>query len=191
MFWSMVLPFKITSYLLLLSITLVTLFKPFIKWSRKKTFLISFSLAIVLFIPSCTGVQIVIDKYRFGKFQYSNSNEIEDKGIKYSLPQNAKNITLYKLDTGHYAKYQISKSDLLRYINKLWEKEEISSEIKRRNIEGKSVDKSHLQSQFKNTDFLIENDAIQFNGVFHLNGAGSTYNYVPTKGIVYQRTSYW
>ena len=77
MLWSLILPFQITASLLLGAIGLVTIFKPFLDCSRKKTFLISFSLSIILFIPSCTGIQMVIDNYRFGKFQYSDYSNIK------------------------------------------------------------------------------------------------------------------
>jgi len=185
----MVLPFKITFYLFLSIVILVTIFKPFFNWSRTKSFVISFFMTIVLFIPSCTGIQIIVDNYRFGEFKYNDYTEIKDLRIKYNLPQKATEITIYKSNPIYYAKYKISKVDLDLYVDSLWIDENQSLSI--RDKADKIVIKDNFNYQFKDTSWSVAQNIIILDGPISSNGAGSTYYFDHINNMAYQYTCYW
>ena len=193
MFWSAVLPFEITFYLLLSIIILVTIFKPFSNWTRIKIFFISFSMAILLFVPSCVGIQTVLNNYRFGKFTYINYSEVKDFSIMNSLPKKAKNITIYSSNFGHHAKYDISKSDLQSHINTQWDYAEKHFNIKptEKDKEEKIISKDDFHHQFEDINWSVSKNTIELQGPRKRNGAGTTYFYDISTGIAYHSTYYW
>ncbi|MDM4019463.1 hypothetical protein [Roseiconus lacunae] len=71
--------------------------------------------AVILFIPSCTGIMAVVDSQRYGRFDYADASDIPNDG-NIELPVKAADITLYRNGAGHYAKFTIDTQSLQSWI---------------------------------------------------------------------------
>jgi len=122
MLWSFVLPFEITLLTLALVVVAVTLLAPKFKVKRVKAFLLSSALAMVAFIPLCSGVLNCVNDSRFGYFEYESFSEVKDIRVEQYLPRRAEQISIYKEphSNGYRARYSISEANLLAYIESLW-----------------------------------------------------------------------
>ncbi|MEM1223475.1 MAG: hypothetical protein AAGH40_12025, partial [Verrucomicrobiota bacterium] len=76
--------------------------------------------AVLVFIPSCSGLMFLIDAYRFGYFQYESYTEVADDHVYLFLPPGSKKISIEKSAHGHRAKYIISESELRAFLDDLW-----------------------------------------------------------------------
>lgn len=72
--------------------------------------------ALLLFIPSCTGIMAIVDLQRYGRFNYADASEIPHDGY-IELPESAKDITLYRNGAGHWAKFKIDTTTLRAWID--------------------------------------------------------------------------
>ena len=116
MFWGIKLPFQITLILFIVIIITFIFVGKKRDWNLPKT-LLRLNLALtILFIPSCTAINMVVDHFRFGVFQYASFNELNDYKSKRYTPIDATNIVVEKAYSGQIAKYNISKTDLLKYL---------------------------------------------------------------------------
>ena len=119
MAWPLVSPFQITISLLMALVVLLTAVAPIVKWKRGKMFVVSLAIGCVAFIPCFMGIMAIIDSQRFGTFQYNSASEVNDFRVARYLPPKARNVTLKKLPGGHFAKYSISKADLMPFLDSL------------------------------------------------------------------------
>ena len=120
MLWPLVLPFQITCCISAVAVAAGVAIAPYLKRSPKKTFVALTALSFVGFIPSCVGVAMIVDSYRFGTFQYSTFEELHDFRIERYIPKEARTITLNKYASGHTAKYTISEIELKAHLDHLW-----------------------------------------------------------------------
>lgn len=71
MFWPVILPFQITCGALIVAVVLLTVYASPKSGTHFKSLCFYSLVALVAFIPSCTGIMMVIDVVRFGDFQYA------------------------------------------------------------------------------------------------------------------------
>lgn len=120
MFWPLILPAKITFWLLLAVIVCVTCLAPVPRLSRVQLFFGTLLVAVVAFIPSCVGVMAVLDARRFGDFEYASYDDVEDFRVERYLPPQARSIKLHKIPNGFRAMFQISEADVVAWHESIW-----------------------------------------------------------------------
>ncbi len=169
------------------------LLAPSFKWKRSKTLGISLLLALIAFIPSCTGIMFVVDNFRFGKFYCQHYSEVNDFRIERFLPNTATNITLHKQANGHHARYEISKSEFHAFIDGLWKQYGAYSTAKRDELygEGKLATQEDFELDFQPLDWKPLANALRYHSPIEADGGGATYYYDDGAGIAYHRAGYW
>jgi hypothetical protein len=192
MFWSIVLPFKITFWCIAGLITLATIAAPRIKCKRLPAFLGATLLGVLAFVPSCTAVMHVIDARRFGVFEYATFDDVDDFRVERYLPPTARAITLDKQAGGFRARFKITETELSSYLDELWENGGDRSVVKREEMSAMAVvdPKSH-EHQFGDLGWPHLEDATEYHSPTAGNGAGCSIWFSPSEGIVYQRAGYW
>lgn len=192
MLWPLVLPFQITISLLMALVALLTALAPVVKWKRGKMFEISLAFGCLAFIPSCMGIMALIDSQRFGIFQYHSPSEVNDLRVARYLPAKARSITLKKFPAGHYARYAISKADLLSYLDTLWDNDGPHSAISRDQLrDGEPVPVDYIDHVFADVKWPALKNPIEFHSPIESDGGGATYYFDATNEIVYHRAGYW
>ncbi len=192
MLWPLILPFKIAFWLLAGLVAIVTILAPSLKWKRGKTFAIALLLAIVAFIPSCTGIMAIVDSQRFGLFQYDSFAQVNDERIERYLPTQARNITLEKYAAGHRARYSISESDLMAYVDGLWDQYGEYSATERDDLDdGAKVSPESFDLYFGDLGWPVLENAIELNSPREGDGGGATYFLDRSGGTVYHFAGYW
>ena len=192
MFWPIVLPFKITFWVFVGIVTVLTVLSPAMKWKRGKTFLMTSLLAILAFVPSCTGVMAVVDAQRFGVFHCDSYAEVQDFRIERYLPKSAQKITLDKFASGHRAKYAITQPELVSYLDALWIEAGNRSAISREDLDdGSEVSAEQVARDFEGLDWSAPSTAIKFHSPVESDGGGATYYFDPAANVAYHRAGYW
>ncbi|WP_236621257.1 hypothetical protein [Rhodopirellula sallentina] len=193
MLWPIVLPFQLTGVAFLLVVVLLTATRTPRKWSRIKTLLISSIAAIVLFIPSCTGVMLVTDSIRFGHFHYDSFEAIPDFRSQRYLPTAASNIEMHKHANGYRARYDISAADFEAYLDGLWTQYGEHSAVERGGFmdEGQTVSPELFNHTFDGLNWTCPATAIVYYSPSEGDGGGATYYYDADAGLMFQRTGFW
>jgi hypothetical protein len=193
MFWPVVLPFQITCAVLLLAVVVFTAIARPQDWSRATTFVLYTTIALIAFIPACTGIMVVVDAVRFGDFNYASYDDIPDFRSQRYLPSVATNITMRKHANGYRARYKISGEDFRLYLDDLWRKHGDHSAVKRGGFvdEGKEVDSETFAITFGDLGWQCPSSAIILYSPSEGDGGGATYFVDAEGGIVFQRTGFW
>lgn len=192
MLWTVLLPIKLTLCLFAVLVALVTLLAPVLKWKRGTTFLLTTILAGVAFIPSCAGIMKVDDAHRFGIFEFSAFADVRDSRIERYLPRKTRNIVVEKSSSGHCAKYTISESELLEFLDGLWNEPGQSSAIDRDDFgEGASVTEEDFQREFGRLGWPPLSRAALYHSPVQSNWAGAIYFFDRNAGIAYHRAGCW
>jgi len=192
MLWPLILPAQITFWLLLAVVASLTALAPRVNWKRGHAFNISLVVALLAFVPSCTGVMTILDAQRFGIFQYSSFTDIHDLRIQRFLPTQAQSIELEKYAWGHRAKYSITQSELTQILDGLWHKYGPSSATPRDKLDdGKTVTDESFKHVFHGLDWLLPPEAIEFRSPVERDGGGATYFFDPKTETAYHRAGYW
>ncbi|TWU39581.1 hypothetical protein [Novipirellula artificiosorum] len=192
MLWPLVLPFKITFWLLTGFVAIATLAAYVFKRNLGKTFLISSVLACLAFIPVCSGIMSFMDATRFGVFYYDDFAEVKDLRVERYLPPAARVITLDKFAMGHRAKYTISETELRDYLDQLWLETDGRSAIPREELEdGDAATYDEFDYRFEGLDWPPLERAFEFHSPVQRDGGGANYFFDPTSNTVYQQAGYW
>jgi len=192
MLWPLELPFKITCWLLIALVLLATIGSVRLNWKPGKTFAIASLIAFIGFVPSCAIVMKFVDARRFGVFQHTSYDQVQDFRIERFLPPAALNITLEKTFIGHRAKYKISESDLKSYVDGLWDAYGKYSAVPRSNLnDGEPVKTEEIESNFQGLNWPPMDNAVKFHSPVERDGGGATYYFEPTTGVTYHRAGYW
>jgi hypothetical protein len=192
MLWPLVLPLLITISLLMALIALLTALAPIVKWNRARMFGISLTLGCLALIPSCMGIMAIIDSQRFGTFQYNSASEVNDSRVARYLPVRARNISLKKFAAGHYAKYSISKADLLSYLDALWDRDGQHSKIGRDEFyDGQPPPADYIEHVFADLKWPVLKNPTEFHSPIEDDGGGAVYYFDATTNTVYHRAGYW
>ena len=195
MFWTVVLPFKITFWLLAAMLLVVTLLAPRFTWRRTRTFLIGSLIAVVGFVPSLIGVHTVVNAFRFGHFQHASFSEVNDFRIERWLPPDATDISLFKNHggNGYRARFTINEDQLIEYLDELWQAHAHHSAIQRHEFtdDGKETSGSGHFGEFQRLGWNPKPGAIIYYSPVEGDGGGATYYHDRSSGITLQRAVYW
>jgi hypothetical protein len=186
MFWPAILPLQITATLWAASIVTVWFLAPRFGKKRAPYVTLAVFIAFALFIPSVKGVMDIVDGYRFGVFEYSDSASINDWRVERYFPDAATNITLEKDRGGFRARYSISKVRLEKWLDHLWDEW--------RDLAHKTRERTQAvveTPQFDDLGWQLPKDAAKYSGPRKRNGAGFTIWYSEKDGIAYEDASYW
>ena len=189
------LPVKITFWLLVGLVIVLTLVAPYLKWRRTRTFLFGSLVAVVAFVPSLFGVSSVVDTFRFGHFQHASFADVNDFRIERWLPPDATDISLFKNygGNGYRARFTISEEKLIEYLDELWQAHAHQSAIQRHEFshDGKETSGTAHFDQFQ----IIGWNPIAVSIVYHSpvegDGGGATYYHDRNSGVTLQRAGYW
>ena len=193
MFWPLILPFQITCGVLLAAVVALTALVPPKTWGRFKTFTLYSTIAMIAFIPSCTGIMIAVDAVRFGDFTYASYDDIPDFRSQRYLPELAADIRMRKHSNGYLARYKISAHDFESYLDELWNKYGEYSAVERGGFhdDQKPIKPEAFNMTFGDLGWDCPPNGIVYYSPSEGDGGGATY-YVDTKaGVVFQRTGFW
>lgn len=193
MFWPIILPFKIAFWTLTAVVVVVTAIAPTLRWRRGKTFLISSVVATAAFVPSCTGIMFVVDKIRFGHFEYATFADVNDFRAERYLPIGASKIKMHKYANGYRAQYTITETDFHAYLDHLWDEYGEHSAVERKEMsdEGLPASQDELERVFSGLGWKPLENAIEYYSPREADGGGATYYLDREAGVVFQRTGYW
>ena len=192
MFWPIVLPFKITACILLALTVLVTLAAPLMKLRRTPAFFGALLLSLLAFVPSCAAIMGIVDQKRFGVFDYATFNDVNDFRVERYLPPAASDITVDKYAQGFRARFSISQTELDAYLDSVWDSYGDQSVVERGEMSVMDiVDSESHELIYGDLGWPHLEDATELYGPTAGNGAGFSVWYSPTKGVAYQRGSYW
>ncbi|MGI5870131.1 MAG: hypothetical protein ACOX9C_11905 [Kiritimatiellia bacterium] len=192
MFWPVVLPFKITFYILGAVVVVLTLFSAMRKKKWRKTFFVATALSCLAFIPSCRFMQTCVDQHRFGVFEYESFDEVDDFRVERYLPRAARDIVVNKYGSGHEAKYKIAEEDLRAFVDDLWNRHGHLSSFSRKDLEENACRISGDQIRiFGKLNWPVLDDAIRLSAPVAGNGAGCEYFYSRSAQTAYHRAGYW
>lgn len=194
MFWTITQPLEITCWLVGAAFFAATVYAI---WSKSLTWKFVCLLLAILplaFIPSCIGVQYVLDEFRFGLFHHSNFDEVRDFRIERYLPPAARNIDLFKNygGNGFRAKYQISHDELMKYLDETWEQWGERSAISRSDLARPDQSFADLElREFSDLGWALQGEVEILRSPVEADGGGATYYHDPKTGSTLQRAVYW
>ena len=188
MFWPVVFPAEITCGILAGVILLWLYTAPRSKKGRGSV--VIGLVGILLCIPSCTGIMLITDIFRFGEFQYPEYRSINDSHVQSSLPEAATDITVEKSPHGNLAKYTIAREDIRTWHEQFWKAH--SSTIARDQIDVRDqVIPETFNRSFSHLNWSLPADAECYHGPVSERGGGYSIWYSPSQRTAYQRTAYW
>lgn len=195
MLWPVILPLKITFWTLSGLVLLVTVLAPRMSRKRSTTFLRSACLAFVAFIPSCIGIELIVDRFRFGHFEYATYDDITDFRYRRYLPAAASHIRMYKHPGGNgfRARYSVSAADFAAYATELWDACGELSTVKRGQYadDGRRADGDDFRRKFGDLGWEPWDKPVISHSPSESDGGGATYFFDPAAGIAYQTTVFW
>lgn len=193
MLWPLILPFKITFWVLTVAVIAVTALVPLKEWKRSRLFLISLGTAIAVSLPIFIGVTYVVDQFRFGDFEFETFDDINDFRAERYLPPSATRIRMQKYANRYRARYLISDADFHTFLEHLWDEYGESSAVQREELSGDqtSVFYDVLEREFSDLGWKPLKNAVQYHGPVEPDGGGTTYYFDSEAGVAYQRTCYW
>lgn len=191
MYWPIVLPFKITFWVLAAILGTAVLAAPYWKRSRARVFLWGFPMVLLAFVPSCSLLMAVIDKSRFGVFEYNIFADIQDKRVERYLPPLSRELTIDTNGQGFRARFQIEPDVLEDWFDQTWSQFGEYSAVKKTNPEIISISQESFDSEFSGLGWPRPSEATRYVGPVAGNGAGFTIWYDAESGIAYERANYF
>ncbi len=146
--------------------------------------------SLVAFIPSCTTIQLALDHFRFGYFEYENYEQLKDSRVRRYMPENACNISIHKNygGNGFVAAFSIEREQLIKFLDARWQSYGEYSSVERG---GLSIP---IMPSSQSTD-LVSWHACDSSETFHSvigsNGSGAMYWFCPAKNVAYIDAGYW
>ncbi len=192
MFWPLVLPIQITLVLLPTAYVIVVTTVPRFRKRPKRAGVLSLLLLPLLFIPSCIGVNAVVDRYRFGVFSYPDFNAVQDFRVEQFLPMAATQITIRQYQSGFHGRFDISETDLKTWHTSMWKKHKQYSVIDRDDDDmQRHIESEQFQRRYGEFGWEPPDDLIQYMGPQAANGSGYTLWYSASRQQAYQHGGYW
>jgi hypothetical protein len=195
MLWPVILPIQITVVLIVAVVGLVTALAPRWKWKRLRVLMVSLLCGSLAFVPTCMGIAVIVDSWRFGLFHYATFSEVRDVRIERFLPPMATNIALDKYASGHRARYSIREPDLVAYVDEMWSKHSRMTKVaaSKRDPERPltSSERDWFQHDFERLGWTVSESTVVLAGPHAANGAGASYYYDRRAGLAYHRAGYW
>ena len=194
MFWTVVLPFEITFWLFLALLVAAFVYAMRSKQTTWKVVCVAMGLALIGFIPSCIGIGLVLDNFRFGHFHHVAFDDVNDFRIERYLPTESQNIDLFKNHSGngYRAKYEIAHADLQDYVDGMWERWGQHSAISRSDLDRPRTKYSELAlPEFSDLQWSLSGEVEIYHSPVEGDGGGATYYHDVETGITLQRAGYW
>jgi hypothetical protein len=135
----------------------------------------------------------LVDKTRFGYFEYEAFDDVKDFRAERYLPTVATHIKMHKHENGYRAQYKITDGDFHAYLDGLWKQYGQYSAVKRGEMsgEGSPLSQEEFDVVFAELDWKRPTGAIEYYSPSEADGGGATYYFDASAGVVYQRTGYW
>ena len=148
---------------------------------------------MVAFIPSCTGIMMAIDAFRFGDFRYASYNDVPDVRSQRYLPESATDIQMRKHANGYFARYRLSSDAFNLYLDDIWQEYGEQSAVERGGFsdEGESVDPESFNMTFRDLGWDCPPNTIVYYSPREPDGGGATYYVDSSSNLVFQRTGFW
>jgi hypothetical protein len=193
MFWSLELPVAITFVLMVALVLVIKLAAPKLGERRHWALLGGMVLSIALFVPSCTAVMYVVDRFRFGIFHYATVDEINDFKISSAIPNTATELTVHQAAGGFRARFKVAKPALDQWFAEGWSKVANNSDVQNEfeTAYESNVDVSEFDSHFEGLGWDAPAVAYKYEGPVYSNGAGFWLWYDAKRGVGYVRRGYW
>lgn len=191
MLWPLVLPFKITFWVLASLLSFSVLVAPQMKLQRSRVFLWGFPMALLAFVPSCSILMSFIDKSRFGVFDYDVVTDVQDERVERYLPPSARDITVDKSAQGYRARYRIDPEELEDWFDGTWEKYGPYSVVEKKAPTIKTVSQESFDLEFSGLGWPRPAEVTFYKGPVAGNGAGFTIWYDAENEMVYERGFYF
>ena len=195
-------PFLFTIVILGGLVIVLTILSPRFRWGRGKVFLITTLLSLVGFVPSCHLVMDVLDKFRYGEFEYQNYDEVDDFLVERYLPPVATGIKLHLHGNGHFAQYQMPEEEFRKFMIGVWKqyKKDFQAssdswveygdlEIEE-NLKGK-LSKGMVTRFADTVGWEHIEGSIIYEGPRRRSHAGATYYHDRKKNVFYHDAGYW
>lgn len=196
MFAPVVLPFQITAAIFGIAVIVIFMFL-----RRGKAIASALLGATLLFVPSCTGIMLVVDQFRYGRFEYATEAEVPDDGY-IELPPTARDIVLYRDGVGHRARFTVTTDELRSWVEQM---RSLRSDLNSSGNGNKSPmqapeifrEEMHRQNserfsnQFPDTGWTYEPGMVELRVMRSDRGGGYTVWHVPDKDVAYLRAYYW
>jgi len=192
MFWSLVLPVKITFWLLLVIVIVVTFLAPKFKKRRSSIFVLSTLLAGITFLPLNYVILRTLDQYRFGIFSYPDHDSVNDFRVQRYLPEPATDITIEKTQHGYRAQFTISKPALENWNDARWKKvhgEQAAGE--REKLESPNHVWPDFERTYGDLGWQKPVDATWYIGAGLRSDTNFKVWFSETAGVAYQCVGYW
>lgn len=182
MFAPLVIPFYITCAGLLLWLIICVA-----KFRQSKRFVIAIILGFVLFVPSCVGVALVTDMFRYGEFHYKLGKHAISGRVQ--LPPTARNIILHRTGASHVARFECTEAELLAWLANYrarWSYARPPSTSEERFAAPRPVHDSYMQQHFP--ELHVQR---LWHGPIADNGATFTVFQATSPTIFYVSSNYW
>lgn len=168
---------------------------------REKTYLICLAVSFFLFVPSCTGVMLIVDQFRYGRFDYLTESEVPRDGY-IELPPTATHIVLYRNRAGHCARFGSSTELLMSWvaevrarhpsINMFADKQEHLKRFPEGWLKEIHKHESNVFAQrFPNTGWTYDPEMIELRVNRSRHGDSFTLWHLPSTGDTYLSAQYW
>lgn len=192
MLWPIVLPLKITFWVLAGFVVAAIVTSALFRWRLRRVALLAPLVALIAFVPVCAGIGSILDSYRFGVFEYSTYAEVQDFRIERYLPPTARRITLDKFAMGYRARYTITLDELTEYLDASWTAANGRSAVARDQLDdGDLVASERFDYSFDGLDWAMPEDALHFHSPVQSDGGGSDYYFDTKTNTVLQHAGYW
>lgn len=190
MFWPLFLPSFITFAILVGAVLLVMWQAPRWRIAPSSVLFWGTLCGVLAFVPSCAIVMGLVDRVRFGVFDYVSFADISDSRVERYLPPAATQITVEKRQSGFRARFRISENDLNTYLDADWKSRGNTSPIPYDQARP-APDTTGSHEIFSDLNWPPMVEVVRYQGPLAPNGAGFTIWYSSPSGIAYERASYW
>lgn len=190
LFDSVILPIQIAS---IVTATVTVMTFCFLNVYRKKIWSsaagLSAIVGVVLFFPLLVITWEIVDRVRFGTFEFASPAEIHDRFIR--LPESARKIVLYKNSARHEARFTVERSALTDWMASIAERRRDEfgrpTPFREQEIASPQV----FESQFRRIGSKMPTDATWYRGWAAQNGAGLDVWYSPATREGFVAAWYW
>lgn len=152
------------------------------------------AVGFVLFLPILILTGEIVDRVRYGTFQYESATEIHDPYVR--IPASARDIILHKYASGHRARFSVEPADLTNWMASVVEArrkeigqtapfEEQNSSF---NFEGRA---GIFESRYSRTGWKMPPDTVWYQGWRSGRGSGFDVWYSPATREGFVDAAYW
>ncbi len=129
----------------------------------------------------------------FGESSHATPADISQAHVVRCLPPGATDITLHQELSGHVARYEVSETELLAFLDVLWELDAGQSAHERDEMggEGEPTKPKRIASRFAAFGWEPLANAVTYHGPSKPSGAMTTYYVDAAAGVVYHDSGYW